>query len=55
VITFVVRVWIPGEGADVETQLRGVLSDVRTGEEHLFTGDAELLDVIHRARAEAGG
>jgi hypothetical protein len=50
VLTFVVRVWTPGEGADVEPELRGVVADVRTGEEQVFTGDAELLDVIRRAR-----
>jgi len=54
--SFVVRVWVPGEdeGAGDESDLRGVVEKVATGEAAPFHSAEELADIL-RARTNPDG
>jgi hypothetical protein len=52
--TYLVRLWRPAP-EDAETDLRGVVRHVGTGQERVFASSRDLLAFLRRGAAEATG
>jgi hypothetical protein len=47
--TFLVQVWVPADDRSRSEVLRGLVRHVATGTETPFSGDEEVLRLLHRS------
>ena len=53
--TFLVQVWVPADDRSRGDVLHGLVRHVATGTETPFSGDEEVLRLLHRALASSPG
>jgi hypothetical protein len=53
--TFIVRVWVPGDGEAPPPNLHGTISHVESGRDGAFGDAAELLRFLKGGATRAGG
>jgi len=54
--TFVVRIWVPAEGAEASVEeLHGVVEHIGSGRSRRFVGPTELLSFLGQARRAGSG